>query len=108
MTTFSSTWKPKPWIAAILGFVLSPIGMLYVVRAKWAGVYLALFIFLASIHFILSKAGIELQAYFSLLDWIVALTCSVHAYRVARLGPTITIRPWYSRWYVVTVVPVFL
>lgn len=29
-------WKPKPWLAALLGLLAPPIGMLYVQRPWWA------------------------------------------------------------------------
>jgi hypothetical protein len=37
--TPATQWKPVPWIAAVLGLIAVPIGMLYVQRPWWAVVY---------------------------------------------------------------------
>jgi len=33
-------WKLKKCLVAVLGFLFQPLGMLYVVRSKWALIYL--------------------------------------------------------------------
>jgi len=35
-------WEPKPWLAALLGLIVPPIGMLYVQRPWWALLYFCL------------------------------------------------------------------
>jgi signal peptidase I len=87
--------KPKKWIAAVLGLLIQPAGMLYVARPGWAAAYFAL------------AAMIALGSMFVLRDreWagnvvalLVAIICAIHAYRLAGDSREIR-RPWYSRWY---------
>jgi signal peptidase I len=87
--------KPKKWIAAVLGLLIQPAGMLYVARPGWAAAYFAL------------AAMIALGSTFVLRDreWagnvvalLVAIICAIHAYRLAGDSREIR-RPWYSRWY---------
>jgi signal peptidase I len=87
--------KPKKWIAAVLGLLIQPAGMLYVARPGWAAAYFALAaIILLGNMFVLR--GRELAG--DAIVLLVAIICAIHAYRLARDYRALK-RPWYSRWY---------
>lgn len=93
-------WKPKPWLAALLGLIVPPIGMLYVQRPWWALLYFCLATGL-SIGAILA-GGLELaNSSFLLpaLSWAIAIACAVHALNFATRAASGLRRSWYSRWY---------
>jgi signal peptidase I len=81
--------KPKKWIAATLGLLIPPAGMLYVARPRWAAAYFALALIIA-----LGKGELAGNA----IALLVAIICAIHAYRLARDYRALK-RPWYSRWY---------
>ncbi|TMH39191.1 MAG: signal peptidase I [Betaproteobacteria bacterium] len=87
--------KPKKWIAAVLGLLIPPAGMLYVARPRWAAAYfaLALIIALGSMFVLRDRewAG-------NVIALLVAIICAIHASRLAGDSREIR-RPWYSRWY---------
>src|SRR6266849_7483769 len=87
--------KPKKWIAAVLGLLIQPVGMLYVARPGWAVAYLALAAIIALGNMSVLR-GRELAGDAILL--FVAVICAIHAYRLARDYRALQ-RPWYSRWY---------
>src|SRR5262245_33446392 len=66
-------WKPIPWVAALLGFVLPPIGMLYVQRPWLAGAY-----FLCSVV-VGVAAFLSTWAFDSLLCSSSAPLCTSHS-----------------------------
>ena len=86
--------KPKKWIAAVLGLLIQPVGMLYVARPGWAAVYLALVAIIALGNLFVLRGGLAGDA--TLL--LVAIICAIHAYRLARDYRAVK-RPWYSRWH---------
>jgi len=87
--------NPKKWIAAVLGLLIPPAGMLYVARPRWAAAYfaLALIIALGSMFVLRDRewAG-------NVIALLVAIICAIHASRLAGDSREIR-RPWYSRWY---------
>lgn len=98
--TGSSLAEPvvrKRWIAALLGFLVPPVGMLYVVRPLRAAVYLAIAILLMPAGVLLGAQGIasaELVIGFGGIAWRVV--GGVDAFRLARAWKG-SILPWYSR-----------
>ena len=87
----------KRWIAAVLGFLVPPIGMLYVVRPLRAVGYLAVAILLMPAGVLLGAKGIAsapLVIGVGGLAWRVA--GGVDAFRLARAWNGSTL-PWYSR-----------
>ena len=86
--------KPKRRIAAVLGLLIQPVGMLYVARPGWAAVYLALVAIVALGNLFVLRGGLAGGAVWLL----VAIICAIHAYRLARDYRAVK-RPWYSRWY---------
>jgi signal peptidase I len=96
-------WKPKPWLAALLGLIAPPIGMLYVQRPWWALVYFCLATGLS--------VGVVLAGGFGLaslsflppaLSWAIAIACAVHAHGIASDAAPALRRSWYSLWYALT------
>lgn len=87
--------KPKPWLAALLGVVAAPMGMLYVAKARWAISYLLLLLALTPLVFF----GPWGAGAADLLKVLMAIVAAVHAYRIAQRYPDQPARPGYSRWY---------
>jgi signal peptidase I len=87
--------KPKKWIAALLGLVSPPVGMLYTAHAKLALAYFSLAIVLGVLS-ILSSAWKAAAHYIPLL---LAVVGASHAYLLATKYPDEKARPSYSRWY---------
>jgi signal peptidase I len=98
-------WRPRPWVAAILGFFFQPLGMLYVCRVRLAILYFSLGVIIGVTETLLrwttSKTWLQ---YFS-FGWLLMIICSIHAYRIARQRPSQAARPWYSRWYGLSALP---
>jgi signal peptidase I len=88
--------KPNKWIAAILGLVALPAGLLYAARPKLAAVYFiaGAAVALAGMVFLREERGIA-----DGLGALLAVACAVHSFRMARAYPDASARPWYSRWY---------
>lgn len=82
-------WKPKAWVAILLGVFLQAFTFLYINRPKLFWMY-----------FLLS-------CLISLLDWryqtsfivIFSLLCPIHAYFVVKKYDHSCKRAWYSRWW---------
>ncbi len=87
--------KPKKWIAAVLGLLIPPAGMLYVARPRLAAAYFALALVIALGNmFVLRDRELAGNA----VALLVAIICAIHAYRLAGDSKVLR-RPWYSRWY---------
>ena len=106
ITTPEKNWRPKPWIAAILGFFLQPLGMLYVCRVRLAVLYFFLGVVIGIIETALRWMTDNAWLRYFSFGWLLMIVCSLHAYRIARYRPPIAKRPWYSRWYGLSVFPV--
>jgi len=93
--------KPKKWIAAVLGLLIQPAGMLYVARPGWAAAYFALAaIVVLGNMFVLRDRELAGDA----IVLLVAIICAIHAYRLARdyralkrLGQPLVWLGWNSR-----------
>src|SRR5438105_1966732 len=86
--------KPKKWIAAVLGLLIQPAGMLYVARPGWAAAYFAVAAIIVVGNVLVLRGGAAGDAVLLL----IAIICAIHAYRLARDYRAVK-RPWYSRWY---------
>ncbi len=87
--------KPKKWIAAVLGLLIQPAGMLYVARPGWAAAYFALTAIIALGNMFVLRGRVPAG---NAILLFVAIICAIHAYRLAGDSREIR-RPWYSRWY---------
>lgn len=101
-------WRPNKWIAAVLGLFGGFLGLLYVIRLKWAVIYLVIGLTIALSEFLLVFTHtVPWLETFSLSN-INAMICAVHAFRSAAHGPVHTRRPWYSKWYGITAILLLL
>ena len=85
--------KPSRRIAAVLGLLIPPAGMLYVVRPGWAAITLALIVGIAAGNLFVAR---DQQWLGHAVVWLIAIVCAVQAYRLTRDFREIK-RPWYSR-----------
>ena len=93
------TWKPNKWIAALLNLLVWPLGMLYVVKAKWALLYFCIAV-LAISNDIFKLTDYQLIW----LASIIILTSIPHAFIVALKSEPHSNRAWYSRWFGLTAI----
>ena len=90
-------WKPNKWLAAILNLFVWPLGMLYVVRARWTLFYFCIVLLTFSNDvFHLTNTSL------SWLAGIFILASIPHAFIIALRAEPLSKRPWYSRWYGLT------
>ncbi len=88
-------YKPRKWIAVVLGIFAQPIAMLYLSQLRWAGIYLVVALIV----------GVVGEFYFhdtmvsGALQLAFVLTCVAHAYLLAAKYPDDKPRAAYSRWY---------
>lgn len=96
----------RTWIAVVLAVGLFPsFGMLYLGRGWRALLYLALYIATAGVPFVLALVGLwprGLPWWFILIP--VYVGAAIDAHRLAKADGQHHARPWYSRWYGLTVV----
>jgi signal peptidase I len=101
-------WKPKRWLAALLGLLVAPLGLLYVQRPRWAIGY-----FLISLAI---QLGVVVALLFGVVPddamrampalwWSLNIVAAVHAFRVASASELTSSRCWYSRWYGLLAMP---
>ena len=84
--------KPSRRIAAALGFFVPTVGMLYVARPGWAGMYLALTLAVAAAKIFVFRGPAWAGG---LVFLLVGIVCAAQAYRFARDFREVR-RPWYS------------
>lgn len=100
------TWRPTPWIAAVLGLVFGGVGLLYVQRA-WLAVAFYCLSWAAALALLYAVWGLGFYIDLAVLGWFswaIAIACAVYAYRVACATASVAERKWYSRWYVLVAV----
>src|SRR5215831_4105588 len=84
--------RPSRRIAALLGFFLPPLGMLYVARPGLAAIYLLLTLVIGTINGLVLRDPMWALVAAALL---VSIVCAVQAWRFARDFREVR-RPWYS------------
>ncbi|WP_336365472.1 signal peptidase I [Marinobacter sp. C2H3] len=82
-------WKPKAWIAVVLGVLLQPFTFLYVNRLMLFWIYFAAVVVTAFIDW-------SLGSFWGLAFSVI---CPVHAYFSIRHYDPSAPRRWYSRWW---------
>lgn len=85
---------PGKWRAAILTFIVPPLGFLYLRRPGLAGAALLLQLLLGFTAFALPDV-----AALGIVEFAFALGCAVFAYRLVTRCAVGNGRPWYARWY---------
>lgn len=88
--------RPKGWLAALLGFFVPPLGLLYVGRWKWAVAATVAIFVLAGLQFAFVGTQKELTV---LVQLAFACAISRTAYLQAVRFESDRVRPGYSRWY---------
>lgn len=87
--------KPKKWIAAVLGLLSPPVGLLYAAHARAALAYFALSILVGVLGFLSQAWKLPVNA----AALVLMIAGASHAYRRAKHYPDAKPRPGYSRWY---------
>jgi len=103
-----STWRPTPWIAAVLGLFFGAVALQYVQRPWFA---VAWFVASYGAAMVLLVAALTFDsslpmAVVTWIGWPVAIACAIHAYSIANSTHCVAERKWYSQWYGLIVVPV--
>lgn len=88
--------RPKGWLAAMLGFLVSPFGLLYVGRWKWALGCIPAWLGLGLLAFV---SGSELAPLVVLAQLLFNGVIARIAYLQAIRFNVDRVRPPYSRWY---------
>ncbi len=97
-------WQANKWIAALLGFLFQPLGMLYVTQTGWASSYFILIICTAIIEYIaVAKYQLPLFEY-KPIALLVMTTCAIHCFKLAANKKPVISRPWYSKWFALLVI----
>ena len=86
--------RPSRRVAAVLGLLVPPAGMLYVARPGWAGIYLAWMLFIGTASLFVPR---ERQWTVDAAVLLVAIVCAVQAWRFCRDSRVLR-RGWYARW----------
>ncbi|MBL4602257.1 MAG: signal peptidase I [Emcibacteraceae bacterium] len=96
----NNTWRPKGWIAIILGFFLQPLAFLYVNRAKLFWFYLLIQIIVVIADYIIHQTiSEEPYLQYAYLSWLLLIICPIHAYVITRDYDPQQVRMWYSKWW---------
>ena len=95
-------WKPKGWIAIVVGIFFQSFVFLYVNRPGLFWRYFFTSIGVAGIdywlHINLAEDSLFQYVY---LNWFYSVICSVHAYKIAKYYDTSQFRNWYTRWWAI-------
>ncbi|WP_041741046.1 signal peptidase I [Collimonas fungivorans] len=92
-------WKPNKWLAFVLGLLLQPIGMFYVVKPWWALFYFLFGVITGITEFWLSVTRSPYALKYFSFTWLIMIACAIHAHQLAKRSGTFVSRPWYSKWY---------
>lgn len=96
----SNTWKPKGWIAILLGLMLQPFVFLYVNKLRVFFLYLLVVICSVLFDVNLQAASGEhawyKDIYFSSLFMII---CPIHAYWITKNYNADQTRSWFASWW---------
>jgi signal peptidase I len=84
-------WKPKRWIAVVLSLFSSPLGLLYVGKARWAIGFFSIVLACG-----LASSVVPGLAALIYVAWLLSLALPVCMFFVAR-KVSLAARPWYSR-----------
>jgi signal peptidase I len=104
----NDNWRPKPWIAAVLGLFFGGAGLLYVQRPWWAIVaYVVPWVLVLAVLYAVWNFDLYININLLLgIGWAAAIVCALCAFKVARATATGTARKRYSRWPVLVAITV--
>ena len=99
-SSMEKTWKPKGWLAVIIGFVLQPFVFLYVNRPRlfWLYSFIATVVLVLSMK---SMGNINDEDYSPSYYWFVAVMCVAHGYWCTRNYDVSRARAWYAGGFAV-------
>jgi signal peptidase I len=108
-------WKPKGWIAILVGVVFQPFVFLYVNKPRLFWCYLGASVIVTGLDYLLHMNFTEgsLLGYVY-LSWIFLIACPAHAYKITKSYDESQLRNWYTRWWAIPSIyaafflPVFL
>ncbi len=91
----SMYWKPKKWIAIVLGFVFVPISLLYLAKPRFALLYFIIALGIGILGAFYVPEEYNDYYSFGLIAFYIFIV--VHIYKLA--SNTEIVRPWYSKWF---------
>jgi len=87
-------WKPKRWIATLLGLFSGPLALLYVGQWKRVLAFVATFCAIG-LAFIFNIIGHSENDLFRIAYWVAGPVVAYKCAKSAKPG----IQPWFARWY---------
>jgi signal peptidase I len=98
----SMNWKPKGWIAILIGIIFQPFAFLYVNRPKLFWCYLGASGVITGIDYLLHKnLAVGSLFEYAYLSWAFFILCPVHAYKITKFYDVSQLRNWYTRWWAI-------
>jgi signal peptidase I len=83
------SWRPRPWLAALLGLILGWAGALYAGSVRWAIAWFAFLVGWAVFGFVVdTPPAVDIALALS-----VPIVAAIHAYRLAKRRPQSAVRP---------------
>lgn len=92
-------WKPKRWIALVLGILIPPAALLYAGSWRWALSYTLAILGLMMLAMFTITADDQGQLLLNLLQVTLIIAVIWHAFEIIRNYEPRPRRRWYSRWY---------
>jgi len=93
-------WKPKGWLAIIIGLILQPFVFLYVNKQKlfWSYIILAIGFMLIDNEL---QANPPEDAWYKdiYLLWLLFFAYPIHAFMIAKNYDVNQVRSWYASWW---------
>ncbi|MFC6441355.1 signal peptidase I [Bowmanella sp. JS7-9] len=108
-------WKPKGWIAIIVGIIFQPFVFLYVNRPRLFWCYFCASIVVTFLDYLLHGNLVKDSIFeYTYLSWLFIVICPIHAYKITKSYDSNQLRNWYTRWwaipciYAAYFIPIFL
>jgi signal peptidase I len=94
---------PNKWFAASLGLFSQTLAFIYLAKLKWALFYFALLISFGIIDVILQR-----KTGYSGFGILLAIVGCIHAFRASINAGSESARKWYTKWWGVLLIPIFV
>ncbi|MGR6874356.1 signal peptidase I [Pseudomonas sp. HK3] len=89
------------WFAAMLGFLMPPLALLYLAKLRIAALYLVLFVFSwVADYYLISVIG------FSFVGLLLGVLAAIHGFILAKTVDFKEKRKWYSHWWGALSIPI--
>jgi signal peptidase I len=99
LENIQQSWKPKRWLATLLSLLLGFSGLLYIGKGRLFFAYSLTQILLFAIAYLLTSDLTVFFAIASIINWLLAVTCAIHTFKLSTKFNEFTPRPWYSYWW---------